>query len=379
MSPRVSVVMAVYNGVEFLGEAIESILSQTFSDFEFLIIDDGSKGTTPVLLSEYTRRDVRIQIHRFADNRGLATALNYGIRQASGEYIARMDADDLSLPERLGVQVTFMDAHPEVGICGTWVELIGDTERQVWEYPRHHAGISAQMLFSNALAHPSVMMRAWVLNQHNLKYDESVRHAQDYELWSRAISRTELANIPHILVQHRRHAQSTGDQYHHEQLQTHEIVVRRLLAPFGLGDSAEEVRLHCRLGAHQYGSDTQFLRQAREWLERLMMANRKLRLIPPEALNVELGRYWTLVCLRSGAHPATVLAYIVFPRLPFRGKTGFPKIIAGLQMFFARLLTYVKRLINDDWHAWKQNLEKFLGFVLVNFFCFCHFWLTKLL
>jgi len=109
------------------------------------------------------------------------------------------------------------------------------------------------------------------------------------------------------------------------------------------------------------------------------MANRKLRLIPPEALNVELGRYWTLVCLRSGAHPATVLAYIVFPRLPFRGKTGFPKIIAGLQMFFARLLTYVKRLINDDWHAWKQNLEKFLGFVLVNFFCFCHFWLTKLL
>lgn len=336
--------MAVYNGAEFLGEAIESILTQTFSDFEFLVVDDGSTDATPDILSANARQDERIQLHRFEDNRGLAAALNYGIHHATGEYIARMDADDISLLERFRVQVAFMDVNPEVGICGAWVELIGDIDRQVWEYPLDHAGIFARMLFSNALAHPSVMMRARVLKQHNLQYDERIRYAQDYELWSRAIFHTELANIPQILVQHRRHATSTGDQFHQAQLQTHQTVAHRLLAPFGLGNTAEDIRLHCKIGAHQYESDLNFLRRVRTWLMKLSAANHGLCLIPPEVMATELGKHWTLACQRSGAHPLLVLAYIVFTRLHFRGEVGFAKIFAGLQMFFFRLFSYLKRI-----------------------------------
>ena len=340
--------MAVYNGAEFLGEAIESILNQTLSDFELIIVNDGSSDDTPVLLAGYAARDARIQKYCFQANRGLAVALNYGIRHASGEYIARMDADDISLPQRLEKQVAFMEANPEVGICGAWVELIGDVERQVWEYPAHHAGIVAKMLFSNALAHPSVMICSGALKQLNLQYDERIRYAQDYELWSRAISWMRLANIPQILVQHRRHANSTGNQFHTAQLNTHEIVARRLLAPFGLGDSDEDINLHCKIGAHQYERDLRFLCQTRVWLRRLSVANLKFRIIPPDSMAAELGQHWTMACLRSGVHPTIVLACIVFTRLHFRGKTGFSKIRIGLEMFFYKLFSYFKHAMTVE-------------------------------
>lgn len=343
MASRVSIVMAVYNDAKYLGEATESILSQTFSDFEFLIIDDGSTDATPELLSGYNQQDERIQWYRFEHNRGLAAALNYGIHWASGEYIARMDADDISLPERLAVQVDYMDANPEIGICGAWVELIGNIEGQVWELPSKHDSIFAQMLFSNALAHPSVVMRAQALKQHNLQYDEHVHYAQDYELWSRAIFRTKLANVPQILVQHRRHARSTGDQHHQAQLQTHEVVARRLLAPFELGETADEIRLHCKIGVYQYGGGRQFLRKTRNWLMKLSVANHVSGIIPPAMMDAELGKYWTLACLRSGAHPMIVLTQIASTRLPFCGKVGFSKMVAVLPTLFTRLSHYFQR------------------------------------
>src|SRR5512134_3549033 len=105
MIPRVSVVMSVYNGEKYLEEAVESILNQTFRDFEFIVVDDGSSDSTPRLLALYERRDPRVLIYRFDDNRGLSTALNFGIERARGKYIARMDADDISLPNRLQEQV----------------------------------------------------------------------------------------------------------------------------------------------------------------------------------------------------------------------------------------------------------------------------------
>src|SRR5258707_849690 len=118
MSPRVSVVMSVYNGEKYLGEAVDSILAQTFTDFEFIIIDDGSEDRSPELIEAYV--DSRISFLRNEKNVGLTRSLNKGLQVASGEYIARMDCDDVSLPDRFAKQVAFMDANSGVGACGTW-------------------------------------------------------------------------------------------------------------------------------------------------------------------------------------------------------------------------------------------------------------------
>ena len=134
MPPRISVVMSVHNGEQYLDEAVESILHQTFQDFEFIIVDDGSHDSTPSLLARYQQRDPRIQVHRFEENRGLSSALNLGIRLARGEYIVRMDADDISLPHRFKRQIEYMETHVEVGVCGALTENIGEGAARVARY-----------------------------------------------------------------------------------------------------------------------------------------------------------------------------------------------------------------------------------------------------
>lgn len=346
MSPRVSVVMAAFNCEQFLREAIESILNQTFSDFEFLIVDDGSTDATSDLLAEFARKDKRIQAHCFDYNHGLAVALNHGIGHASGEYIARMDADDISMPERLATQVAFMEVNLDVGICGTWIEVFGDTKGHVWKYPTDHPDIVAQMLFSNALAHPSVMMRAGLLAENNLRYDENIRYAQDYELWSRAIYKMIFANIPQILVKHRRHKKSIGDQHLQAQLQTHGTVYSRLLKPFGLGEAPDDIRIHSLIGTYQFENDIEFLMEARNWLERLLIANLNLNIIAPKSLAAELGQRWTLICQRSGVHPLKLFMNLVSTPLIFQGKMGIQKFLYSLLYFIGRFIASLRRAIS---------------------------------
>ena len=171
MSPTVSVVMPVYNAEKYLSEAVESILAQTLSDFELIILNDGSSNSSHVILSEYEAKDARIVYKNFRQNRGLPSMLNDGIKIARGEYIVRMDQDDISLPERLEKQVNYMQIHPEVGICGSWVEIIGERAGEILKYPCTHDEIYAKMLFENALVHPTVIMRSSVIRQRGLIYD----------------------------------------------------------------------------------------------------------------------------------------------------------------------------------------------------------------
>jgi glycosyltransferase involved in cell wall biosynthesis len=337
MTPRVSVVMSVHNGEKYLEEAIESILHQTFSDFEFIIIDDGSNDSTPGLLARQAALDPRILIHRFDNNRGISTALNFGIRLARGEYIARMDSDDISVPNRLYEQVTFMDSHPDITICGTWVKLIGDIKGEVWKYPVEHEMIHASMLFSNTLVHPTVMMRSVSIKQHALLYDERIRYAQDYELWSRAVTRVQLANLNQVLVHYRIHAQSIDSKNYQEQVQTHEMIYRRLLKPLNITFTPENLSLHQQIGTYQYGNDIEFLRRARRWLVDLSPANRKVKLIRHKVMNAELGLRWTQACEYSQAHPLRLCFEILTSPLPFYQRTGFPKFLRGMVFSLGRI------------------------------------------
>ena len=202
-SPQISVVMSVYNGGKYVREAVESILNQTFTDFELIVIDDGSTDGTSEILASYN--DSRIILLINEKNIGLPASLNKGISVARGDYIARMDADDVCLPERFGLQVKFLDNHPEIGVLGgniSIIDLLGVQIRTL-NYLSSHAEIKWLMCFENPIAHSTVMMRTKLLNQLGgyLNYNAS----EDYDLWQRMSEVTKLANLSEIVLQYRVH------------------------------------------------------------------------------------------------------------------------------------------------------------------------------
>lgn len=197
MAPLISVIMPVYNtNKEYLCEAIDSILNQTINDFELLIIDDGS--TSPEVKDTiYSYKDSRIK-YFFKENTGVADTLNYGIGKASGKYIARMDSDDISLPERFKKQVTYLERHPEISLVGSWIEFF--PKKQFWK-PMKKPGLF-DFLYTTQLAHPTVMWRKEDFDKHKLKYDPSFI-AEDYEMWSRVVLILKIDNIQEVLLKYR--------------------------------------------------------------------------------------------------------------------------------------------------------------------------------
>jgi len=203
--PAISVVMSVYNGEEYLAEAVESILAQTFGDFEFIVIDDGSTDGTARMLAEYAARDGRVRVVT-QENRGRPAALNLGMEMAQADLIARMDADDVALPERFERQVKFLEAHREVGLLGTGVEHIGPRGQRLGALiaPTEDREIRETMRRWCAFRHPTVMMRkAAALAAGG--YRSALRDADDYDLWLRMAERTRMANLPQILLRYRIH------------------------------------------------------------------------------------------------------------------------------------------------------------------------------
>lgn len=205
--PTISVIMSVYKEpIEWLRLSIKSILKQTFTDFEFIIICDNPLYTEGIsILKEYAMSDRRIILIFNETNIGLTKSLNKGLVISKGKYIARMDADDISLPVRFERQYDYMESHPYVIVLGTNIKYIG---KGAWHkfndfFSLTNEAIRAQMLFDNALVHPSVFIRKSVLDKNKIKYDESYRHSQDYRLWEQLMEYGEFANLPDKLLNYR--------------------------------------------------------------------------------------------------------------------------------------------------------------------------------
>jgi glycosyltransferase involved in cell wall biosynthesis len=208
MTPLVSVVTTVYNGEPYFDRAIPGILGQTFKDFEWILVDDGSEDRTPELLQELARRDSRIRV--FSPGRlGLTVAANYGLTQARGEYIARQDFDDRSYPDRLRLQVALLDAHPEVGVVGGYYLLVDENrgERYVRMPPTDHPAIISAMAKSIPLANTVATFRRRVWSESG-GYPE-VADLEDQLLWLRAAKLGwRFANVPEVVGEHYVHASS---------------------------------------------------------------------------------------------------------------------------------------------------------------------------
>jgi hypothetical protein len=201
--PRISVVMPVRNGGRYLEPAIDSILGQTFGDFEFVIVNDGSTDATPEVLRRYQAADPRVRVFH-QEKAGLVASLNRGCGHARAAYIARMDADDVAFPERFARQVEFLEVHPAVAVVGSAVVRIDGTGREIKRNicPTTHAAIVEALREYTCFTHPSVMLRAEALAAVG-GYRPAYGPAEDYDLWLRLSERYELANLPDPLLYYR--------------------------------------------------------------------------------------------------------------------------------------------------------------------------------
>lgn len=236
VQPIVSIVMPVFNQARFLSEAIDSILGQTFADFDLLIIDDGSTDGCSDLLASVN--DSRLRVWRNERNLGITPSLKRGISMARGTYIARMDADDVALPERLAMQAAFLDKHLEVGILGSACTIIDAEGKYLREYsvPVGDLMIRWTSLIASPFAHPSVMFRRSFLEQYGLNYDETYATAQDYDLWTRALKHTRGANLDVPLIRYRISHGITGTR-RQNQLENHDRIAFRTIQEQAMGIS----------------------------------------------------------------------------------------------------------------------------------------------
>jgi len=294
-NPKISVIMSVYNAEKFLQEAIESILNQTFKDFEFLIINDASTDNSKKIILSYD--DKRIRYFENKNNLGVARTLNKGLKLAKGKYIARMDADDISLPNRFKKQVEFMEKNPLVTVCGTWVKLIGNKnhENNIWKSPGDFQSIKSLALFYSPIYHPTVFIRKDTLRKNNLSYDPSFDHAEDYELWVRIMENFKVSNLKEVLLYHRIHRGNIGKTHNKIQVKNANRVRLYQLKKLSIFPKPEELVIHQSISYWQFKADKKFVKCTKTWLRKLFIANLKKNYYNQLAFFKVLVKKWLLV------------------------------------------------------------------------------------
>lgn len=223
--PKVSFLMSNYNTpLEYLKRALDSVLSQTFEDFEFVIIDDGSLDDYKTILYKYTKKDNRITIVENEKNLGLPSSLNRGIDHCRGEYIARMDTDDICYPDRLEKQVAYMDAHPKCIVSGAWADVFCEDENNIvkkW-IPKmcSQDEYRIRLMFSSAplIIHPTAIFRRELLIKNNLRYPEEIKYkyAEDYKMWTQCSSCGEFGILEDTVIKYREEKSDNRITVRHE-------------------------------------------------------------------------------------------------------------------------------------------------------------------
>lgn len=265
-SPVVTILLPAYNAEQYIREAIQSILEQSFSDFELLVINDGSEDNTASILQSF--RDKRIRILHHHRNYGLIHSLNEGLTEARGKYIARMDADDVSISMRIAKQVAVMQKYKNVDICFSYTQ--SHQRFQIYRHsPLSSDEIKIKLIFDNIIAHPTVMFRKRFLTEHELSYRPEYLHAEDYGLWMESIFLTDFYLIPVPLLYYREHKAQISKQHTQQQRNTVNKIHRHFFQKISLNPSHEELLLHLKIFSLEYDYQKDFLHKSEEWITRV--------------------------------------------------------------------------------------------------------------
>lgn len=279
--PTISVVMPVYNGEKYLAEAIESVLKQTFTDFEFLVINDGSTDATEKIILEHGRKDSRLKYIKNEKNQGLSEALNKGISIATGEYIARMDGDDICLPKRLEKQLKALEKNPDIGICGASYRFFGAKDNLMIQ-PEHHEDIVAGLLFGCTVT--LAMFRKKLFTDHKLKYLTDYFPAEDYKMWADCARITRIYNVQEALFLYRWHGSQISTEKQQWQKQQSDRIRMEMLNWLNPDFSDKEKQYHLEEYVPGKPKDRKAFIAYLEWKQKLIAANQKVGNFSEEAL-----------------------------------------------------------------------------------------------
>ncbi len=305
---KITVLMAAYNAESFLREAIDSVLAQTVADFEFLIFEDCSTDMTRQILQSYD--DPRIKLYLNDTNQGLTKNLIRGMDLAQGTYVARMDADDICMPNRFERQLEYFASHPEVSVLGSAVTFFdGKGYEFVGYQPTDHDEIKIRLFLGFTMLHPSVMMRKADMDQHGLSYDAHFVCSQDHDLWTRSIRKLRFANHPESLLKMREHPSKIGNTRKSTQEKLSGGVRRRQLDELEVNYSDEEFEAFDRLSGYGKVSGRSELLACESTLLKIFAANRSRSVYDQEILERSIADAFYGVCRSLLIRKSTLGAY----------------------------------------------------------------------
>lgn len=297
--PTISVLMPVYNAEKYLNEAIDSILNQTFSDFEFVIINDGSNDRSEDIILSY--KDSRIKYFKNEVNLKLIKTLNRGLDLVSGKYIARMDADDISELNRFQSQFDFMEDNLDVGIVGSGFINFKDISTEISRvlYKPTHNEICFNQLYQIHLSHGTCMIRTEILRSNSLNFSLEYEHAEDFELFTRMSSFTKLANIQAYLYRVRHHEHEVSKMYADIQTQNSYKLIKRGFEKIGYLISNHEIEDFILLNQYEYAKIVTDCAQLQSFLEKLILENSRTKNLDINYFSNRLKFLWFNYCYNT--------------------------------------------------------------------------------
>ena len=308
--------MPVYNGRAYVAQAAAKHAGlRPARNFELLVIDDGSTDDTRQVVEGF--RDPRVLISENPQNLGLVATLNKGLSLSRGDFIARMDADDISEPDRLAKQVKYLIDHPEVDAIGGAIQYFGNFRRaNTVVFPTEHEDIRVALLFYCPLAHPTVMFRRTLIDRHLLRYSDEFRHAEDYHLWSNLLQHARAANLTDLLLRYRLHPKQVRSRHADPQLEVAARVRKLLLTRGGVDWTDGDIELHESIVSGRFGHNATYINRVGSWFNKLEQSNRTAGFWESQALHRLLVDKFAEVARRLGlGHPAAPLSKVALQYL----------------------------------------------------------------
>jgi glycosyltransferase involved in cell wall biosynthesis len=296
-NPLVSVVLPVFNAASYLHDAIESILQQSYSNFELIIINDGSSDSSLDIIKSFD--DKRIRYVENKENIGLIKTLNRAFELANGSYIARMDADDRSFNQRFEKQIEYLEENTQIGVLGTGFISFGNVNEQVI-YKSTHQEIRWMQLYECHILHPSVMIRTSVYRDHEFSFNPQFAHCEDYELWARMSQKVQFANLQEPLVYYRDSDSNISNTYTETQYHNSIIVRQYLFSCIGVKEvSKKEIQLFENTSYYNYPNDISSLTLLGDFLEKMDFANKSSKYFSNDFFPKKINDMWYHACVNS--------------------------------------------------------------------------------
>jgi glycosyltransferase involved in cell wall biosynthesis len=307
-----SVIMPVYNGEKYLEEAISNVLSQTFTDYELLIIDDGSSDSSVKIIQSI--KDPRIRLIRNEKNQGVAYTRNVGLKEAKGEYLAWMDCDDLIEPNRLEVQINYLRENLEVGICGTALQRFGEGKPYISRKFLEPSLIKAALLFYNSLLSATTMYRMKMIREAKLTYNVKLAVAEDYDFFYDASFHFPIKNLDQVLYYYRASESSIMKVYTDRRQQLfdfHKMIYSKAFDKFDIPHLEKNFELHYSCASTELISSFSNLKEVYDWLIYLKNKNSKFKIYDENSFDKVLASVFFSVCKKSSSiGPQTFLFYL---------------------------------------------------------------------